>query len=766
MSTQTLNIIYDTNYTNVVQNGGFIDHSFAKKLWFFDLLFWDLGSWKKENSVNKSTNQWDNSNNQQSNAQNPSTTAENTIPQWHEIANEQNNSWNNADKPKSKEKKSWIDSMLDNIFWTDDWSKKNENSGKKSDSSKSDNSESNWQDQSKMTEQERKVNELREQIKKILEIPDSEYKDSMLTSDMRRFIKKVDEEYTANIADFKSHIAPSYWEYKSNGMNISWILWRTYYTQRYPTYIDALWTRDLMTMHTKRDMSFFIYPEDDSAMQAMLKRKSTQLKAELNEAISKWITTDKEVEQQYRDVELIREKLSTREERYFELSNYFTLYNTDENVLKEDWKKFEQKVSWYGISVKSANHRMDEWMTSTLPLCIDDLWISRSAVTSSLAWSFPFISNDLVQNTWIFYGLNLHTWGLIIMDRFSDKLPNMNSVILATSWAWKSFTVKLEILRYLLNWIDIIVIDPENEYKDLCEAVGGTYINIATNAQQYINPFDLPPKIEDVEYGKWDLLRSQIMTLIWLIQILIWKLTPEEEAILDKALQNTYALRGFSLQDDDYEWKQPPLMEDLMNILNWMEWWEQVWLRLSKYATWTFGKLFNNYTNVDINNRITVFSIRDLEDALKTPAMYNVLNFIRTKVRSAKRQRLLVCDEAWIMLQNDVSANFMFSMTKRARKYGLWITTISQDIEDFVRSPYWKPIVSNASVQILLKQSTTSIKSLNQLLGLSEAEQQKLISCSIWEWLIFAGNQHIALKIIASPTEKGLITTDVKKKNL
>jgi hypothetical protein len=501
-------------------------------------------------------------------------------------------------------------------------------------------------------------------------------------------------------------------------------------------------------------------------MQTMLKRKSTQLKAELNEAMSKWITTDKELEQQYRDVELIREKLSTREERYFELSNYFTIYNTDENLLKEEWKKYEQKISGYWIAVKSANHRMDEWMTSTLPLCIDDLWISRSAVTSSLAWSFPFISNDLVQNTWIFYGLNLHTWWLIIMDRFSDKLPNMNSVILATSWAWKSFTVKLEILRYLLNWIDIIVIDPENEYKDLCEAVGWTYINIATNAQQYINPFDLPPKIEDVEYGKWDLLRSQIMTLIWLIQILIWKLTPEEEAILDKALQNTYALRGFSLEDDDYEWKQPPLMEDLMNILNWMAWGEQIWLRLSKYVTWTFWKLFNNYTNVDINNRITVFSIRDLEDALKTPAMYNVLNFIRTKVRSMKRQRLLVCDEAWIMLQNDVSANFMFSMTKRARKYWLWITTISQDIEDFVRSPYGKPIVSNSSIQILLKQSTTSIKSLNQLLGLSEAEQQKLISCSIWEWLIFAGNQHIALKIVASPTEKELITTDVKKKSL
>ena len=810
MSAQTLNIIYDTNYTSIINGWGFVDNQFsnseAKKWGFLGSLFGGSIPTEQQNNAPAQTQpqnqqQWDkapwffdllfgplNSNvqkNQPQQADNTATVTQNT-QEWNQSvwnivtktqdqdkAQNQENSQNKEniqtevtkeEEVPQKKKKSWIDSMLDNVFWSDEWAKKNKKSDNWKWESKTD--ENDPEEQKKLSEKERKANELREQIRKVLEIPDSEYKDSMITSDMRRFIKQVDEEYTANIADFKSHIAPSYWEYKSNLMNVSGILWKTYYTQRYPTYIDALWTRDLMSMHAKWDMSFFIYPEDDTAMQAMLKRKSTQLKAELNEAIWKWITTDKEVEQQYRDVELIREKLSTREERYFELSNYFTIYNTDETTVREDWKKYEQKVSWYWIAVKNAIHRMDEWMTSTLPLCMDDLWITRSAVTSSLAWSFPFISNDLVQNTWIFYGLNLHTWGLVIMDRFNNKMPNMNSVILATSWAWKSFTVKLEILRYLMNWIDIIVIDPENEYKELCEAVWGTYINIATNAQQYINPFDLPPKIEDVEYGKWDLLRSQIMTLIWLVQILIWKLSAEEEAVLDKALQNTYALRGFSFDDDDYEWKQPPLMEDLMNVLNGMEWWEQVWLRLSKYATWTFGKLFNNYTNVDINNRITVFSIRDLEDALKTPAMYNILNFIWTKVRSMKRQRLLVCDEAWIMLQNDVSANFMFSMTKRARKYGLWITTISQDIEDFVRSPYGKPIVSNSSIQILLKQSTTSIKSLNQLLWLSEAEQQKLISCWIWEWLIFAWNQHIAIKIVASPTEKEMITTDVKKKSI
>ncbi|MDR2415660.1 MAG: DUF87 domain-containing protein [Candidatus Peribacteria bacterium] len=226
--------------------------------------------------------------------------------------------------------------------------------------------------------------------------------------------------------------------------------------------------------------------------------------------------------------------------------------------------------------MKNAIHRMDDGLVSSLPLCLDQLGITRSSVTTSLAGSFPFISNDLVQDTGIFYGLNLHTGGLVIFDRFNSKLPNMNSVILATSGAGKSFTVKLEILRYLLNGIDIIVIDPENEYKQLCEAVGGTYVNIATNSQQYINPFDIPPKIEDVEYGKGDLLRSQIMNLVGLVQILVGILSAEEEALLDKALQSTYALRGFSLEEDNYEGKQPPIMEDLMNVLNGMEGGEKI----------------------------------------------------------------------------------------------------------------------------------------------------------------------------------------------
>lgn len=607
-----------------------------------------------------------------------------------------------------------------------------------------------------------KDKDLRDQVKYLLELPDDQYNDQKLTSKMRAYISETEKEYTSVINDYKTHIAPSYWEFKPTHYNVSGIFWKSYYAQSYPSYIDALRTRDIFGFHAKWDMSRFIYPEDDAAIQSMLKNRATQLKAEVKDAMQKWITLDMEIEQQYRDVEMIREKLTTREERYFENSFYINVYDDNEEKLKETGKKIEQKISGYGIRIKSAIQRMDEGFTSWLPLCTDELAISRSSVTSSLAGGFPFISNDMVSETGILYGINLHTGWLVIFDRYNGKLQNMNSVILATSGAGKSFTVKLEVLRYLINDIDVIIIDPENEYKSLCQKVGGTYVNIATNSQQYLNPFDIPPRIEDVEYGKWDLLRSQIMSLIGMIQILIWGCTPEEEALLDKALQSTYSLKWFSLDAENYEGKQPPIMGDLMNVLEGMEGGDRLALRLSKYVSGTFGKVFNNYTNIDINNKLTVISIRDLEDALKTPAMMNVLNRVWTKVRAHKKKRMLACDEAWIMFQNDTSAEFLFGLTKRARKYGLGITVISQDIEDFVRSKYGKPIISNCALQILLKQSTTSIKALNELLWLSEAEQRRLVSSWVWEWLIFAGNQHVALRVLASPEEKEFITTDVK----
>lgn len=792
MDEKIKNIVVDTNYSEFIEN------------WWFPQLNLNAG-WLIENDKkwwNKSENKWffDNFIENLFPKKNEGVTLE--VEQWKINDNEWKNNnveWKNV-LPEKWKKKWFFDNLIENLipnnngkWWKTDEVKQNEETKQSVQSQKDVKSEKeetpkkkwffdnlveslfpspngnkgkdvkDWETKESSIENvDLKNMELKDQVKAIIAMPDSEYSDKKLTSQLRKYIAEVEKRYTTTISDYKTHIAPSFWEFKSADFNVSWMLGKSYYVQSYPSYIDALWTRDLLWFNEKWDMSFLIYPEEDSAIQTMLKQRATQLKAEINESIQKWITLDTEIEQQYRDVEDIRQKLTTREERYFEMWYYINLYNEDEQKLKEIWRKFEQKISWYGVRLKNATQRMDEWFNSVLPICLDDLWITRSAVTSSLAWSFPFISNDLTQKTWILYWINSYTWWLVIFDRFNSDLPNMNSCILATSWAWKSFTVKLEIMRYLLNGIESIVIDPENEYKDMCDKVWWTYINIATNSQQYLNPFDIPPQIEDVEYWKWDLLRSQIMNLIWLIKILVWDLSTEDEALLDKALQNTYMLKWFTFDETSYEWRQPPIMEDLMNTLNGMDWWEKMALKLSKYVTWTFWKIFNNYTNVDINNALTVFSIRDLEDALKTPAMFNVLNFIWTKVRAHKKKRLLVCDEAWIMLRHPTSAEFLFWLIKRARKYWVWITTISQDIEDFVRSEYWKPIISNSALQILLKQSTTSIKSLDSLLWLSDMEERRLVSCWIWEWLIFAWSQHIWVKILASPQEQAFISTDIK----
>ncbi len=602
---------------------------------------------------------------------------------------------------------------------------------------------------------------LHQQIKKILSLPDDEYSDKLLTPELRKYILKWEKEYHDLITDYKDHIAPSYWEVSPSYFNISWVFGRTYYANSYPSYLDFLWTRDFLSFDGKWDASWFIYPEDDAKIQSVLKRVVTQLKSEIREMQEKWITLDADIEIKYRDVEEIRRKLATKEERYFEVWFYTSIYENTLEKLDEFSKKFEQKMAANSINVKRAAFRMDEGFVSTTPFWLDQLGITRSMVTTSLWWSFPFISNELSDDSGILYWINRHTGGLVIFDRFSSKLPNSNSVILATSWAGKSFTVKLEILRYLLLWIEVIVIDPENEYKPLIDRVWWTYINVAVNSNQFINPFDLPPKIEDVEYWKWDLLRSKIMDLIGLIAVLLWGLTPEEEALLDKALQTTYSLKEITFDTEDFEGKIPPRMEDLLVILEWMEGGSKLATKLYKYVSWTYWKLFNNYTNVDLDSWLTVFSIRDLEEALKTPAMYNILNFIWTKVRSKKKKRLLVIDEAWIMMKHDVSANFLYGLIKRARKYWLGVTTITQDIEDFVNSPYWKPIVSNSAMQILLRQSPASIKALDRILWLSEAEKQVLVASKVWEWLFFAGNQHIAIQILASPYEKEFITTDV-----
>ena len=655
---------------------------------------------------------------------------------------------------KKENKKSFIDKIVETLFPSASSVKtKNNTKWTNKKTNQKNNSETNLS--------------LEEQIRKFLEMPDDEYKDSKLTSELRAYLQKIDQEFDRANDNIKQKITPSSFDIWVNEVNVSWMYARTYYVNSYPSVIDFLWTRWLVNLNWKYDTSWFIYPTEKWDMNSALKKRATQLKVEINDALEKWRQVDKDIEIEYQDVQNILTKLATGEEKYFQTSCYTTLYSEEtwrekkynpDNNLEIFSKRFEQTMKTYAINVKRASFRMDEWFNSTSPLWVDDLWIYRSMLSTSLGGSFPFISNDLIQETWILYWVNLHSSSLVIFDRFNNKLPNSNSIILATSWAWKSFTTKLEVLRYLLLWTETIIIDPENEYKALVEKVWWTYINVSVNSHQYINPFDLPPKIEDREYAEWDLLRWKIMELIWLISVLVGWLSPEEEAILDTAIQQTYALKEIDFTSSP-EWKTPPLMEDLLTVLEWTEWWNLLAIKLSKYVTGSFGNLFNNYTNIDLDSGLTVFSIRDIEDALKTPAMYNVLNYIWTRVRAKKKKRLLVVDEAWIMMKEEMAASFLFGLIKRARKYKLWVTTITQDVEDFLSSPYGKPIVSNAAVQILLKQSPVSIRALDKVFSLSEAEKNMLVSANVWEWLLFAGQQHVWLKVLASPYETDFIST-------
>ncbi|HYF28971.1 MAG TPA: DUF87 domain-containing protein, partial [Candidatus Paceibacterota bacterium] len=368
---------------------------------------------------------------------------------------------------------------------------------------------------------------------------------------------------------------------------------------------------------------------------------------------------------------------------------------------------------------------------------------------------FPFVSFDLTSDRGILYGINRHNASLILFDRFS--LENYNSVVFAKSGSGKSYAVKLEILRSLMFDTDVIVIDPEREYEYLAEATGGRNFNISLSSEHHINPFDLPAVKEDEEPS--DILRSNIINLVGLFRIMLGGLSPEEDAIIDRAISETYALKDIT-GDADFTGMEPPLMSDFENVLSGMEGSESLVTRLSKYTHGTWAGFLNRPTNVDINKQFVVFSVRDMEDELKPVAMYIITHFIWNAVRKELKKRLLVIDEAWWMMKSEDTASFLYSLAKRGRKYYLGLATVTQDVEDFLRSPYGRPILTNSSLQLLLKQSPTTIDVLQETFNLTDEEKYLLLESGVGEGLFFAGLKHVAIKVVASYTEDQIITSD------
>jgi len=569
---------------------------------------------------------------------------------------------------------------------------------------------------------------------------------------------EIEKEYKEALAYVKDAISPAYWKSFPNKLQINNTFVKTFFVYAYPSFLEWNWLSPIINWDVKFDMSLYVYPIESAFVQKFLKKRLTQLHSERSMMAEKWLVNDPAIEAQIQDVEELRYKLTRWEEKYFHFWLYFTVYAESEERLDKVWKDIETILAGRNVLQKQSYLRSEQAFISTWPFCKDELWVYRNMSTGWLSTAFPFTSSTLTHDDWILYWINTHNNSLIIFDRY--KVENANMTVFAKSGWGKSFAVKLEILRSLMVWTDVIVIDPENEYKWLIEQVWWSYLDVSLNSNQRINPFDLPLGIKDKDEKPGDLLRNAIVDLIGLMSLMLWKLSAEEESIIEKWLITTYSLKWITMEDDNPEWKEIPVMKDLQDVLETMDWWTSLVTRMEKYTTGIFSWIFSNKTNIDLWEGLQVFSVRDLSDMMRPIAMYVVLNHIWNKVRSSNKKRMLVIDEAWNIMQHDDSAKFLFWLVKRARKYNLWITTITQDVEDFIWSKYGKPIMTNSSIQLLLKQSSASIDALQNVYKLTEQEKYILLNAAVWQWLFFAWTEHVWIQVVASYYEEQVVTTD------
>lgn len=570
---------------------------------------------------------------------------------------------------------------------------------------------------------------------------------------------EAERAFRKGLTSVKDLIAPSAVKLGSNELQVSGKYARTFFVLTYPRYLSTEWLAPIVNLDIAMDISMFIYPMDTDVVMKKFRDKVGQLQATISMNQEKGEVRDPMLETAYHDIEELRDRLQQGTERYFRYSLYFTIYADDLAGLNKISGNLESLLSSKLVIAKSAVLQTEAGFNSTLPLGQDELAISANMNTAPLSTTFPFVSSELTSNDGILYGINRHNNSLILFDRF--QMENANSVVFAKAGAGKSYAVKLEILRSLMLGTEAIIIDPEDEYKHLSEAVGGSYLNVSLNSESRINPFDLPKAHEDE--APEDVLRSAVINLMGLMNLMLGKLNPTEEAIMDRALWETYATHDITPQAD-FTKLEVPTMGDLVNVLSGIEGGESMAQRLSKYVDGTFSGIFNQPTNINLDNQLVVFSVRDLEDSLRPIAIYVILGFIWNAVRATLKKRILVIDEAWWMMQHEDSARFLFSIAKRSRKYYLGVTTITQDVQDFLQSPYGKPVVTNSSLQLLLKQSPAAIDIVAETFFLTEGEKYLLLESEVGEGIFFAGMKHVAIRVVASYTEDQIITTDPRQR--
>ncbi len=553
-------------------------------------------------------------------------------------------------------------------------------------------------------------------------------------------------------------LAPSSVVVSPNDIEVGGRYARTIFVTTYPRYLNTGWISPIINIDRELDIAFFIHPENSAEILKKLRDQLGKLEAEAMETQAAGKVRDPMLETGIGDIERLRDSLQQGTEKMFQVGVYVTLYGPTSLALNEAETAIRSILESQLVYTKPATFRMKEGYTSAIPLGLDQLAIQSSLNTEALSSMFPFVSYDLTHDKGLLYGVNLHNNSLVLFDRFA--LENANTVILGKSGGGKSYTVKLEILRSMMFGTQVFVIDPENEYKYLADMVGGTPVRISISSDDHINPFDLPKPRPDETTA--DVLRSHIVDLSGFFKLLLGAVTPQEDAILDEAIRQTYASRDIT-PDSDLTKIIPPLMTDFQSVLSGMAGTESLLIRIKKYTEGSFSGFLNNPTNVKLNNQLVVFSIRDMEDELKPAAMYLVLNFIWTQIRTELRQRLLVVDEAWLIMRFDAGGSFLFNISKRARKYYLGLTAISQDIPDFMNSQYGKPIITNSSLQILLKQSPASIDLVKDTFHLTDAEKFFLLEAQVGHGLFFAGTSHIAIRIVASYAEDQIITSDPRQ---
>lgn len=574
--------------------------------------------------------------------------------------------------------------------------------------------------------------------------------------EVERVALEEERVYRRGVAGIKDLIAPGAMKVEPSYVRFGDVFCRTLFVVTYPRYVTVGWASPIINLSSQLDIAMFFYPIKADIVLKQLKKKVGVLEAQISADAEAGKARDPIAETALRDIEQLRDDLTQGIEHFFQFAFYCTFYSTDKDELERVSSTVESTFAAMLIYTRRSYFQAEQGFNSTLPVGNDELQITFNMSTSPIASSFPFTSAELTSENGILYGVNRHNNSLIIFDRFS--LQNANAIIFATSGAGKSYMVKLEILRSLMLGVEVIVIDPEMEYKHLSDAVGGTYINISLASRSKINPFDLPRPTGE-SFSIEDLIRSSVITLKGLLRLMLGKITTAEDSILDRALLETYAKKDI-VPGADINTVEPPIMHDFQDILEGMEGTAELVVKLKKYTEGTFSGLLNSPTTVQMNNQLVTFSVRDLEDELRPMAIYTIINYIWNVVRSERRKRILVIDEAWWLMQSEDSAKFIFALVKRCRKYYLGITTITQDVNDFLTSPYGQAIVTNSSMQLLLKQSPASIDLIARTFLLTQSEKYLLLESGVGEGIFFAGSKHAAIQVVASYTEDQIVTTN------